>query len=497
MRSVRPSRPASSSVFAEARRNRRRGSRRLRQSHARAAPRRRRRPQRRRCAGHRASDRGPRRTATASARRRPSMPRRCIVPVTSIPSSSSNLLHSTAPRSPFRRGARGSLPMASDCGPAASGGASRRARCGRWFRDVVVHAGGETGVEVGLHRIGGHRDDRHRREARVRAQRRVAPRPSISGICMSIKIAAYSPGAARAIAPPRGRRPRCRGRCRDAPSSSVATIWLASLSSASSARRPSNSRSSGVRARRCVRRTGAPCDSTTASKSDEAVMGLRQEHVDAELRAPRFLFFAGVRADHDDRQRAGLRPRADRSAASSPLIPGSSQSRTTRPNGPRCPCALRCSNSASPSSPLAAETAGIDHRATASRAAPGWSVVLDDEHRVLGHGGGAPAPARPRRLRPERRGEDERRPTPGALSNARSPPISRASRRLIASPSPVPPYLPRRRAVGLRERVEQLALLLGGDADAGVAHRRSAASHVRRRRRPTRWLDAHQDSPCR
>ena len=31
-------------------------------------------------------------------------------------------------------------------------------------------------------------------------------------------------------------------------------------------------------------------------------------------------------------------------------------------------------------------------------------------------------------------------PSPGVLSKVRSPPMSRASRRLIASPSPVPPY---------------------------------------------------------
>ena len=75
---------------------------------------------------------------------------------------------------------------------------------------------------------------------------------------------------------------------------------------------------------------------------------------------------------------------------------------------------------------------------------PAGVVVLDDEHRTLAHA---------RRRLGARTGGVRRRatrsvavkvnvvPTPGALSNARSPPISRASRRLIASPSPVPPYL--------------------------------------------------------
>ena len=53
--------------------------------------------------------------------------------------------------------------------------------------EVVVHAGGEAHLAVALHRVGGHRDDaRPRRAAPARVMRRVASRPSISGICTSI-----------------------------------------------------------------------------------------------------------------------------------------------------------------------------------------------------------------------------------------------------------------------------------------------------------------------
>ena len=49
-----------------------------------------------------------------------------------------------------------------------------------------------------------------------------------------------------------------------------------------------------------------------------------------------------------------------------------------------------------------------------------------------------------------------------------SPPISRQKWRLIASPSPVPPYLLLVRGLGLGERLEQPAELLLGHPDPGV-----------------------------
>ena len=61
-------------------------------------------------------------------------------------------------------------------------------------------------------------------------------------------------------------------------------------------------------------------------------------------------------------------------------------------------------------------------------------------------------------------------PVPSVLSTEMSPPIISQKRRLIARPRPVPPYLPRRRGIDLREVLEQPVDLLGGHADAGVAH---------------------------
>ena len=65
------------------------------------------------------------------------------------------------------------------------------------------------------------------------------------------------------------------------------------------------------------------------------------------------------------------------------------------------------------------------------------------------------------------------------------PPISSARRRLIASPSPVPPYRRLVEASTWRERLEQLVQAVGRDADAGVADGRGGrptASGSRRRR---------------
>src|SRR5262249_48249941 len=61
-------------------------------------------------------------------------------------------------------------------------------------------------------------------------------------------------------------------------------------------------------------------------------------------------------------------------------------------------------------------------------------------------------------------------PLPCSLFTVTSPPIMRASLRVMAKPRPVPPYSCGR-GIGLGEFLEQLGLLLGCHADAGIGHR--------------------------
>ena len=56
-----------------------------------------------------------------------------------------------------------------------------------------------------------------------------------------------------------------------------------------------------------------------------------------------------------------------------------------------------------------------------------------------------------------------------SLSTQISPPIISTSCAEMARPRPVPPNSRRDERVDLRERLEDAALLIGGDADAGVA----------------------------
>ena len=57
------------------------------------------------------------------------------------------------------------------------------------LRHMVVHARRQGGFAVGQRGVGGHARDRQPGEAPVGADSRVASRPSISGICMSISTA--------------------------------------------------------------------------------------------------------------------------------------------------------------------------------------------------------------------------------------------------------------------------------------------------------------------
>ena len=82
------------------------------------------------------------------------------------------------------------------------------------LRQIAVRAGGEAGLAIALHRVGGERDDRdaaapcRASAARIAA---VASKPSISGICMSIRTRSNRLARQRPRRPagPCRRRPRC------------------------------------------------------------------------------------------------------------------------------------------------------------------------------------------------------------------------------------------------------------------------------------------------
>ena len=74
-------------------------------------------------------------------------------------------------------------------------------------------------------------------------------------------------------------------------------------------------------------------------------------------------------------------------------------------------------------------------------------------------------------------------PLPASLSTQRRPPINCTSLDEMVRPSPVPPYVARRRAVRLREGLEDALLTVQRDADAGVADR-EVQHDVRWGRRP-------------
>ena len=171
---------------------------------------------------------------------------------------------------------------------------------------------------------------------------------------------------------------------------------------------------------------------------------LAEEHVDAELGTARLLLLAGVGADHDDRQRAGLGRGcgcARRHRARS--CPGSIQSRMTRPNGSGLAGAIVLLEQGQP---FLGTRDGDDGKRpaseqrleqfTAGRVSPPQSAPASRASRdgTARSGSGCWASA------PKRAVKKNVVPAPATLSKVRSPPISRARRRLIASPRPVPPY---------------------------------------------------------
>ena len=103
---------------------------------------------------------------------------------------------------------------------------------------------------------------------------------------------------------------------------------------------------------------------------------------------------------------------------------------------------------------------------------PAARGVFDDQHRPsVSVAGGARAGTACCASVPNRAVKTKVVPTPGVLSKVRSPPIRRDEPSADCQAEAGPAVVARRGGVGLRERLEQLSLLLLRDADPGIAHR--------------------------
>ena len=185
-----------------------------------------------------------------------------------------------------------------------------------------------------------------------------------------------------------------------------------------------------------------------------------------------------------------------RAAASSPFMPGSIQSRMTRPNGSRPPFRFRCSSSARPSSADGTDTAVTDQ--PASSVSSSSRLVSVSSTTRTGRSATAAGGTRDGRpgcaSTPSRAVNEKVVPLPGVLSTVRSPPISRTSRRLITRPRPVPPYFLVVELSACVNDWNSLSCCSGRDPDSGVRHADAqdhlagsrGGSGVRLRSRPSR-----------
>ena len=209
---------------------------------------------------------------------------------------------------------------------------------------------------------------------------------------------------------------------------------------------------------------------------------LGQHHVEPEVGGVLEQLLAAEPGDHD-RRRAGRRCPAAGAAcarASGAPSPGrpcracASPAARRRRGGPRRGCA---SSSCSPSSPVPTTSACTPQASNMSAEDQARGLlVVDDERAQAAHPVQVELEVLGARRLPMRTVKLKVLPAPGALSTPISPPIScdqlLADRQAQAGAA----VLARRRVVGLRERLEQLAGLLVGQADAGVAAPRSAAA---------------------
>ncbi len=161
-----------------------------------------------------------------------------------------------------------------------------------------------------------------------------------------------------------------------------------------------------------------------------------------------------------------------RSAASSPFMPGSIQSRMTRPKA--IPAAVAVLLLEQRKAVLRARDRDHGNRPASEQRLeqlPAGRGILHDQHGLLRQRGRNGACGhRLLRVDREARGERERRAGAGdalegevAAHEPRQPPADREPEARAA-------VLARRGAVGLRERLKQLALLLLRDPDPGIPH---------------------------
>ena len=220
---------------------------------------------------------------------------------------------------------------------------------------------------------------------------------------------------------------------------------------------------------------------------------LRQEDVDADLGAALLLLPAGVGAHQNQGQLAGLGPGADLRRgleaveAGQPPVEEHEAERVARAR----PVALL---------QQAQGLLGRVHRHRRDLPAveerlqqlPARRRVLDDEHRSLAHARGRPARGRPgARLGPEAPGEEERAAPPRLALDGQVPAHQPREAPADGEAEPGAAVAARGRAVGLGEGLEEPRLLLGRDADAGVADGEAQGQLAVRLRRPRR-LDPHE-----
>ena len=258
--------------------------------------------------------------------------------------------------------------------------------------DVVVHAGRQARVEVVLHGVGRHRDDRQVAEGRIGPQHS----RRLQAVHLRHLHVHQDGGVAARVGdapsrPPRGRRRRCPARCRagraaqSPPSGSLRCPRPAALG-----RPRTRVRAATSRCRRAAWHPGAlRLDDRVEERRGRDRLG--QEDVDADLRAPGLLLLAGVRADHarSAAMRVSGRGRI-RAAASRPFMPGSIQSSTTRPKGSPAAVPL-CRRPAAPAPPPPSHGDDGDGPAAQQRLeqlAAGLAVLDDEDRRARARSSG-------------------------------------------------------------------------------------------------------------
>ena len=361
------------------------------------------------------------------------------------------------------------------------------------LRDVVVHARRGARVEIALHRVRRHREDRHARVARVLAD---APRRLEAVHLRHLDV--HEDGRVAARVGPRhlhGLAPVARHVELDPqPGQKLRRDHLVRLvvlgeEGAHAGELAVEGRVVGPAHRVDPRALGLHHGVEERRGGDR----LRQEDVDADLGAALLLLPAGVGAHQNQGQLAGLGPGADLRRgleaveAGQPPVEEHEAERVARAG----PVALL---------EQAQGLLGRVHRHRRDLPAveerlqqlPARRRVLDDEHRPLAHALRRPARQRLRaRLDAEAPGELEGASPPGLALDGQVPAHQPREAPADGEAEPGAAVAARGRAVGLGEGLEEPRLLLGRDADAGVADGEAQGQLAVRLRRPRR-LDPHE-----